>query len=166
MLSLLRTARLSLESKSSITGNSSCEMWICRMALTEADNLEAERIQFIVGFLASGSEHLVSVGADRRATWCWHLLGQLDHAPGRQGGVEPAALHAVERGCERVEGLFVQSALFGCHFVGDACESRRRFGGAAGSHIARSRHDDVDPKGLQFGAVNGSKHLHRRLRCA
>src|ERR1700730_12843421 len=141
MLSLLRTVRLSLESNSSIMRNSSCEMWICRMALAEADNLEAERIQFIIGFFARGPEHLIGVRADRRATWCGHLLGQLDHAPGRQGGVEPAALHAVQRGCERVEGLSVPPTLFGRHVVGDTCESRCRFGGAAGSHVARSRHD-------------------------
>src|SRR5262249_49556879 len=103
--------------------NSSCEMWVCRMALAEADNPEAERIQFIVGLFASGPEHLIGVRADRRATWCGHLFGQFDHAPGRQDGVEPAALHAVERGCERVEGLSVQSALFGRHVVGDTCEA-------------------------------------------
>ena len=55
-----------------------------RIALAEPDNPEAERIQFIVGLFASGPKHLIGIRADRRATWCGHLFGQLDHARGRR----------------------------------------------------------------------------------
>src|SRR5476649_718594 len=56
-----------------------------RRALSEADYMEAQRIQFGVGLRACGLEHVGGVIANRSVAGRGHLLGQLDHAGGRCG---------------------------------------------------------------------------------
>jgi hypothetical protein len=99
-------------------------------ALTKADDLEAQGVEFGVGFLSGCPEHFVGIRTNRGAAWRRHLLGQFNHALGGRRGIEAAALHAVELGCERGECFAVQLALWMRHFVGGTRESGCRFRGA------------------------------------
>jgi hypothetical protein len=51
-------------------------------ALAEDDDFEAQGVEFGVGFLADGPEHLVGVCAHRGAAWRRRLLGQIDYVCG------------------------------------------------------------------------------------
>src|SRR5260370_41398857 len=57
----------------------------CQMALAQADELEADRILFSVGFLSNDPEDLCGVRPHRCAARRGYLLRQLDHLFGGGG---------------------------------------------------------------------------------
>src|ERR1700743_23541 len=83
--------------------------------LAQTGELQAERILFGVGVLAHDPEHLSGVRTDRRAAWRRGLFCDLDNSPRGGCRIEAAVLHAVESGCEGVEGFDIQIALLRRH---------------------------------------------------
>src|SRR5580704_2079794 len=166
ILSLLRTARLSLTSMISIMAGSFGKIADRQAVLAQANELEAQRILLGVGFLANEPQHLFGVWSHRGAAWRRALFGELDDSPSGGRRIEAAILHAVECCGESLECLPVQIALLRRHPVRDPCEGRRRFCRTSGSHIACRRHHDLDAKTFQLGPVDGRENLHRRLRRA
>src|SRR5580704_312604 len=81
ILSLLRTARLSLTSMISIMAGSFGKIVDCQAVLAQANELEAQRILLGVGFLANEPQHLFGVRSHRGAAWRRGLFGQLNDSP-------------------------------------------------------------------------------------
>src|SRR6267154_3213778 len=165
-LFLLRTARLSLGSTSSIMDHS---WWLnvnLVFQLAQPDNLQAQRILFCIGFFTNEPEHLFRVFADRSAARRRHLFGDFDD-PIRGGDrIKPTVLHGVETAREGREGLAVQFALFRCHAVCDSRKSCRRLGRSTGPHVACWSYYNVDAEMFHLCPVDGRKHLGSCFRCA
>jgi hypothetical protein len=48
-------------------------------ALAKAGELQTQRVEFGVRLLTGRLKHLLRIGANRAATWRWHLFGQFNH---------------------------------------------------------------------------------------